>query len=105
MSLIESKIPKEIVVSDDDCIAVLDLLNVFDIEDSDDVAKSIKDFMNDKTLYNQRKITVELCKLLHTSKNSIFEYGMWDNLKEYANSTAYNVEFDLDLEEVIKVAS
>ena len=105
MSLKESKIPKEVIVSNDDCIAILDLLRVFKIEDSDDVAKSIKDFMKNKTLHNQKKITVELCKLLYTSKNSIFEYGMWDNLKEYANSTAYNVEFDLDLEEAIKVAS
>ena len=105
MSLKESLTPIKVVINDDDCIAVLDLLRIFDIKSSEGVADAIKDFMANKTLHYQKKITVELCKLLYTSNHSIFEYGMWDNLKEYANSTAYDLEFDMDLEDAITASS
>ena len=105
MNLKESSTPSKVVVNSDDCIAILDLFKVFNIKGCEAVIDTINDFMVDKTLYNQRKITVELCKLLQISNHPMFEYGMWDNLKESANSTAYDLEFDMDLEDTIKVSS
>jgi len=93
-----------IIVDKRDC----ETIEAFCIEFNVDAPKPLKDaidaYKEQDNYDNQRILQKELCKWLVSSKNGheIWNNPAWEKFKDNAAVIAYNLEFDMDLEETLK---
>lgn len=94
---------KQVVISPEDCNAALDFWCHFNIPISSELQTSVDDFSKSPTFENQEKLKLELTRAIASSDHEAFKDEMFKMIVSECESVNFDMQFDKDFEETVKV--
>ena len=86
----------------DDLRSIMDFCSAFKIKNTKPLLNEINSCLTNYTLDGEKKITKELCYLFTDERNNILKHSFWDKFKEKAGRTAYDIDFEMSIEDTFK---
>lgn len=85
----------------EDCRAIRQFNEEFNTGASLNMLKALDYFIKDQSLSKENILKVELCRWLNNGC-SMFQEDIWDKFKKNATKVAYDIEFDMSVEDTFK---
>jgi hypothetical protein len=93
----------KVVISPDDCNAALDFWRHFNIPIGVELQTAMDSFAADPSFENQQRVKLEVTKAISTTDHEAFRDDMFKKIVEECATVSYHMQFDKDIEAVLKV--
>jgi Lhr-like helicase len=91
----------QVLVTPEECHAALEFWKHFKIPIPQSLADAVERFTNNPTLENQDILKLEICKSIAETDHEAFKVPMFEQIVQECANTAYNMQFDKDIEKVL----
>lgn len=100
MSIVDKK-TQSVVITPDDCKAALEFWKHFKVPMPANLQEAFSNFISDPTYENQTKVKYYLTAFISTTDSEVFKDPMFKEVVKESEAVAYDMAFDLQLEEVL----
>ena len=95
--------PTTVVISPEDCNAVLDFWHHFSIPVPEELQAAISAFAEDASLANQNSVRLEISKAIVNSDHEAFKEDMFQKIVEECAGVTFDMQFDKELEKTLTI--